>query len=108
MLVRLTREALPDACDSRDETRQPYGSSTSEPLVYRLCEPTSNQGTGEIWGRVNEAKGPAITLRLWVGNVEVHFVEALGAVHDCLVHSLDGSTESLLKESCQCGSEGST
>src|SRR3569833_436333 len=69
-----------------------YGSLTSKDVVHRLRQPAADDGAAEIRSRVakaNEPSGPLVV----AADAELHLVEGLGAVHDGLVHTLDGRTE---------------
>jgi hypothetical protein len=85
-------EGLPEASCGGEETCQEDGAAASEPLVEGDGEPAADEGAAEVGGGVEEADEPG-GAGVLAADTEMLFVEDLGAVDDCLVHSLYGGTE---------------
>ena len=86
-------KGLPEASESRDQTRDEDSAPASKGLVHGICQPTTNEGAAKVWCRVHKPEQPRVALVSGIAYAKLHFIECLSAVDDCLIHSLHGRTE---------------
>jgi hypothetical protein len=76
---------LPEAGQSGKRAGKEYSSPATKPVIKRDCEPATDEGTAEVWRRVDQTKYPRVSVAILVTDTELFAIEDLCSIDNGLI-----------------------